>query len=248
MTKSRYDQKMTLVEHLTDLRKCIIKAILGWLVGIVLIFLYADRVYYYMTEPLGVTNLVYISPIEGFLTYLKIAIYGGLMLASPVIIYQLFRFVLPGLYQHERVILFTLIPTAFLLMVVGISFGYFVVLPFALKYLLNFSSLNVQPMLSMQKYIGFVTTSLMILGIVFEMPLVVIGLTKLGVVTPKFLRKHRKYAIVLSVAVGAILTPPDVITQVMMAGPLLFLYEISIWLSYLFWSKKQRKKEKTVSN
>lgn len=240
------EQQFTLVEHLTDLRKYILRAVFAWLIGVAIIFYYADRLYYYLTEPLGVKELVYIAPVEGFLTYLKLSLIGGLLLTSPIVVYQLLRFVLPGLYRHEKRVLFILIPGAFLLMVGGVAFGYFVVLPVALKYLLDFGPANVQPMLSMQKYIGFVSTTLLILGMIFELPLLIIGLTKLGLVTPKFLRKNRRYAVVLSVVAGALLTPPDVITQLMMAGPLILLYEVSIWLSYLFWKKKKKKRENDV--
>lgn len=238
------EEKLSLVEHLTELRNRIIKAVLAFIICSGAIFFVADQLYYYLTEPLGVTKLVYIAPAEGFLSYLRLAVYGGLVLSSPVVFYQFLRFVLPGLYSKERRVIFTLIPGAFLLMCGGVAFGYFVVLPFALKYLLTFGSMRIEPMLSVHKYIGFVSTTLLILGCIFELPLVMVGLTKLGIVTPKFLRKNRKYAIVVAVALGAVLTPPDIFTQLLMAGPLILLYEASIWISYLFWRKKKKDKEK----
>lgn len=245
---SMVEEKLTLVEHLTELRNRILKAVFTFLICTIGVFFVADQLYYYLTEPLGVTKLVYIAPAEGFLSYLRLAVYGGLVLSSPVIFYQLIRFVLPGLYSKERRVIFTLIPGAFFLMCGGVAFGYFVVLPIALKYLLTFGSLRIEPMLSVQKYIGFVSTSLLILGCIFELPLVMIGLTKLGIVTPRFLRKNRKYAIVVAVVMGAILTPPDIFTQLLMAGPLLLLYEISIWISYLFWRKKKKEKENMMQD
>lgn len=241
-------EKLSLVDHLTELRNRILKAVFAFLVGTIGAFAVTDQLYYYLTEPLGVTTLVYIAPAEGFLSYLRLAVYGGLVLSSPVILYQLFCFVLPGLYSKERRVIFFLLPGAFFLMCSGVVFGYFVVLPFALQYLLTFGSLRIEPMLSVQKYIGFVSTTLFVLGCIFELPLLMVGLTKLGIVTPRFLRENRKYAIVLAVIIGAILTPPDIFTQVLMAGPLLFLYEISIWLSYLFWRKKKKEGEKIIQD
>ena len=247
-SKTGTDDKKSLVQHLADLRNCIVISILAWLVGGIICFQYVDQIFVLITKPFGVKNLVYIAPAEGFLTYLKLAILGGMILASPVILYQFLRFVMPGLYKKEKIMLFTLIPGAVLMMLGGIAFGYYVMLPVALKYLLNFGTLNVQPMLSVQKYIGFVSTTLFIMGIIFEVPLIIVGLTRFGIVTPQFLRKNRKYAIVLATIIGAILTPPDVISQVMMAGPLILLYELSIWLSYFFWRKKKKAKESLTGN
>ncbi len=235
------EKEMPLVQHLTDLRRCILKAILSCFVGAVIVFMYADKVYYYMTEPLGVTELVYIAPAEGFLTFLRLAIYGGMILASPVILFQLLKFVLPGLYQAEKRILLLLIPAAILLMLGGLAFGYFVLLPIGLQYLLNFDTLQLKPMLSVQRYISFITNIMIVMALLFQLPLLTIGLVKLRVITPDFLRKHRKYAIVLSVVVGAVLTPPDVITQLLLAGPLLLLYEVSVWISYIVWWRKRKK-------
>lgn len=240
--------KLPLIQHLTELRNCLVKAILGWIVGMAAFSIFVNDVFEYLTVPFGVTRLVYIAPAEGFMTYLKLTIYGGIVLGSPVILYQLLRFILPGMLMKEKKVFFALIPSAILLMFGGIAFGYFVVLPFALGYLLNFGSEIIQPMLSVQKYIGFVSTTLVVMGVVFETPMVIVGLTRLGIVTPQFLRQKRKYAIVLSVVVGAILTPPDVISQIMLAGPLIVLYEMSIWLSYLLWRKREKKKESLMGD
>lgn len=243
MSKSEVllDEKKTFVQHLAELRNSLIISIVAWIIGGTIFWNYVDEVFKLLTEPFGIKALVYIAPVEGFVTYLKISLFGGLVLASPVILFALLRFIMPGLYKKEKKMLFILIPGAVLMLLAGIAFGYYVMLPVALKYLLNFGTLNVQPMLSVQKYIGFICTTLIIMGVIFEVPLIIVGLTKIGIVTPKFLRKNRKYAIVLATVIGAILTPPDVISQVMMAGPLILLYEISIWLSYLFWRKKKKK-------
>lgn len=239
---------MTLVGHLTVLRHCMLRALAGWLVGVVIFAGWTDQVFVYLTEPFGVTGLVYIAPAEGFLAYCKLTVFGGLVLASPVVLYQILHFVLPGLRKKEKMILFRLIPGAICFMALGIAFGYFVVIPFTMRYLLGFGTERMIPMLSVQKYIGFVTTTLLLMGGIFELPLVIIGLTRFGVVTPRFLRTHRKYAILLAVVIGAILTPPDVLSQVLLAGPLIGLYELSIWLSYGFWKKREKQKESLLND
>lgn len=239
---------MTLVGHLTELRRCILKALAGWLVGAVIFGFFTDQVFDYLTKPFGVTGLVYIAPAEGFLSYLKLTVFGGLVLASPLVLYQAFRFLLPGLHRKEKRILFRLIPGAALCMLLGIGFGYFVILPLTIRYLLGFGTASLTPMLSVQKYIGFVTTTLLLMGGVFELPLVLVGLTRFGVVTPHFLRSHRKYAILLATVVGAVLTPPDVLSQIILAGPLILLYEVSIWLSYGLGKKREEQKESLLKD
>lgn len=249
MVKNRIQvEQMTLVGHLTQFRRCIIRALVGWLAGVCVFSFFTDRVFTLLTAPFGVTGLVYIAPAEGFLAYCKLAIGGGLVLASPVILYQIMRFVLPGLERKEKRLLFRLIPEAIFFMIVGIAFGYYVLLPCTMRYLLGFGTNQLLPMLSVQKYIGFVTTLLLLMGGVFQLPLLILCLTRLGVITPRMLRDHRKYAILLAMVVGAILTPPDVLSQVLLAGPLILLYEVSIWLSYAFWKKREKQKESLLSD
>ena len=174
-----------------------------------------------------------------FITYLKVALIAGILLSAPFIFYQLWLFIAPGLYQREKryVIPFVLFST--ILFVGGALFGYFVVFPFGFKFFLGFSNQYIKALPSVKQYFSFSIKLLLAFGIVFELPVVVFFLTKMGLITPELLKKKRKYAILLIFIIAAILTPPDAATQCMMAVPLIVLYEISILVS-----KTARKKKK----
>lgn len=167
--------------------------------------------------------------------YLKLALAGGLLLASPVIFYQIWRFVAPGLYLHEKKVIlpFTLFSTVFFLG--GAAFGYFVVFPPAFKFLLGYSTEFLDPMPAVKEYFSLCLRLLIAFGVIFELPIFMVLLAKMGIVNVSFLNRHRKYAILLSFVIAAILTPtPDVVNQLLMAVPLMVLYELSIGLIWLF--------------
>ena len=152
----------------------------------------------------------------------------------PVIIYQIWKFVNPGLLKIERHYLYWIIPGSYLLFVTGITFAFFAVLPVGMKFLLSYGAENIQPMLSVSAYVSFVMSFLLVFGIVFQLPLVILLLTKLGVVTPEWLVTNRKYAILGIFILSGILTPgPDIFSQFLMAIPTLLLYELSILISKL---------------
>ena len=171
--------------------------------------------------------------------YLKLSLVAGLLLASPVIFYQLWRFIAPGLYQHEkRVVLpFTLFSSLFFFG--GAAFGYFVVFPPAFKFLLGYSNDFLSPMPTVKEYFSLCLRLLLAFGVIFELPIFMVLLAKMGVVNAAFLNRHRKYAILLSFVIAAILTPtPDVINQCLMAFPLIVLYEVSIGAVWLLGRKR----------
>jgi sec-independent protein translocase protein TatC len=183
-------------------------------------------------------HLIFTNLPEMFLTYLKVAFISGILAAAPVIFYEIWMFVAPGLYRNEKKYLVPFVIFSTVLFVGGSLFGYFVVFPFGFKFFIGFSNEYVKALPSVKQYLSFSLKLLFAFGMVFELPVVIFFLSKMGLVTPQFLRKKRKYAILLTFVVAAILTPPDVMTQFMMAGPLLLLYEISIWVA-----KLARKKE-----
>ena len=171
--------------------------------------------------------------------YLKLSLVAGLLLASPVIFYQIWRFVAPGLYQHEkRVILpFTLLSSLFFFG--GAAFGYFVVFPPAFKFLLGYSNDFLSPMPTVREYFSLCLRLLIAFGVIFELPIFMVLLAKMGLVSAAFLNRHRKYAILLAFVIAAILTPtPDVINQCLMALPLIVLYEVSIVAVWLLGRKR----------
>jgi sec-independent protein translocase protein TatC len=182
-------------------------------------------------------TLIFTNLPEAFFTYLKVAFLTGIGLASPIIIYQFWMFVAPGLYEKEKRLLLPIVFLSTLFFVGGALFGYFIVFPYGFEFFLGFATETIRPMPSMKEYLSFAAKLLLAFGIVFELPLVITFMAKLGLVTVPFLKRNRKYAILLFFAGAAILTPPDVVTQIMMALPLMLLYEISIIGARIFGRK-----------
>jgi sec-independent protein translocase protein TatC len=168
------------------------------------------------------------------------------MVASPILLYQFWMFVAPGLYQKERRLMVPIVILSSFFFVGGALFGYFVVFPWGFKFFIGFASDTIRPLPSMKEYFGFSAKLLLAFGLVFELPLVITFMAKLGIVSIDFLKKNRKYALLLFFAGAAILTPPDVITQVLMAMPLMVLYEISIIGAKIFGKKNLEDTEKSV--
>jgi len=183
-------------------------------------------------------TLIFTNLPEAFFTYLKVSFLAGLLLASPVILYQFWMFVAPGLYQRERRVLLPIVFLSTLFFLGGSLFGYFIVFPWGFQFFLGFATETIRPLPSMREYLSFSAKLLLAFGVVFEMPLVLTAMARLGIVSVDFLKKNRKYAILLFFTGAAILTPPDVITQIMMALPLILLYEVSIVGARIFAPKK----------
>ncbi|MBW2177711.1 MAG: twin-arginine translocase subunit TatC, partial [Deltaproteobacteria bacterium] len=206
-------------------------------------YAFKEKLFDILTAPLIAVmkpgeTLIYTNLPEAFFTFLKSALISGLMLASPVIIYQFWMFVAPGLYQKEKRMMIPVVILSTLFFVGGSLFGYFIVFPFGFKFFLGFASETIRPLPSMKEYLSFSSKLLLAFGLVFELPLVLTFLAKLGIVSVEFLKKNRKYALLLFFAGAAILTPPDVVTQVMMALPMMLLYEVSIVGAKIFGKKK----------
>jgi len=248
---------MSFLEHLGDLRKKITVSLIALCVTFVIAFNYSEDImrflmfplrytldfsvkkmymYYAYHDKLQTTKLVFLSPAEGFWMNMKIAMVAALILALPVIFQQLWSFVSPGLHSKEKkyVVPFVLIATG--LFLVGAAFCFFIVLPFAMEFLLTYKVGDfMMPMLSVGQYVDFCLKFILAFGAVFELPVIIIFLTKMGFVTPKTLARHRKYAILVAFIVAAILTPtPDAFNQTLMAVPMIILYEVGILMSRIF--------------
>jgi len=223
------NNKLTLIKHLEEIRNRIIKSIISVIACSVFVYCFIDRLLPFLTKPIG--ELVFIAPQEAFVTNIQIAFFGGVFLSSPVILYQVWRFVSRGLKANERKYVLIFGPLSFLLFVVGCAFGYFLIVPLGIRFLLSFSTEFITPMISISKYISFLGLLTMVFGLVFQLPLVMLFLTKIGVVNSKFLSQRRREAIVIIFIAASLLTPPDVITQVLMALPLIVLYELGIIFS-----------------
>lgn len=230
------DEKQPFMKHLEELRKRLVSSAIAVGVCFVACYIFAERLFAILVSPLKAQmvegdRLIFTNLPEMFLTYLKTAFIAAILLASPFIFYQIWMFVAPGLYQKEKKYLFPFVFFSTLLFVGGALFGYFVVFPFGFKFFLGFATDYIQALPSVKQYFSFAIKLLFAFGVVFELPVIIFFLTKIGIVTPELLQKKRKYAILLTFVAAAILTPPDVITQCMMAGPLIILYELGIIIS-----------------
>ena len=242
------DEKMPFLSHLEELRKRLIACAIAAGSGFVICYIFAERLFQLLILPLKAQlpegdRLIYTNLPEMFITYLKSALVAGILISSPFIFYQLWMFIAPGLYQKEKKYVVPFVIFSSILFVGGALFGYFVVFPFGFKFFLGFSNDSIQALPSVKQYFSFSIKLLFAFGLVFELPVIVFFLTKIGIVTPNLMKRKRKYAILLIFVMAAILTPPDVITQLMMAAPLLFLYEISILVSKIAARKKVEEEE-----
>jgi len=237
---------MPLTEHLRELRTRLIRSIIAFLIAAGASFYFAKYVFEFLKEPVMRSypdvELITLSPTEPLFILIKISLTVGLILASPVILFEIWRFVEPALYPNEKRMFIPLLLSSILLFVMGGTFAYLAVLPMALKFLLGlgFSQLAATPYLSVNLYISFVLKMLVAFGIAFEMPIFLYMLQRAGLVTEAQLKKFRRYFIVVAFLVGALIAP-DVATQVLMAIPLLILYEVSILLGKLAKKKSDEK-------
>ncbi|OCL27738.1 twin arginine-targeting protein translocase TatC [Orenia metallireducens] len=221
------DMQMSIIEHLAELRKRIVISIGGLIFFSILGYSFITDILKIFTKPVG-KDLVYLVPTEAFFTQLKLSMFVGFLLALPIILYQIWRFVLPGLKKEEKRYLLVLVPLSYIFFLIGVAFAFFIVIPFGIKFFLGFSSDGLEAMFSLNKYISFIIKILIPFGIIFELPLLITLLVKLNLITSNFLKNKRRYVIVSIFVLSAILTPPDIISQAMMAVPLIFLYEFSI--------------------
>jgi sec-independent protein translocase protein TatC len=225
---------MTILEHLEELRQRIIIAGVALIVGMVIsAFLLTQRVMEWLVHlaPAG-SQVININPPEVFTAYLKVALFSGVAMAMPVIIYQVFMFIVPALTTGEKRFALAAVPGASLLFLVGIAFGYYVLIPAALGFLGGFSGGLIQPMWSIGPYLNFVTTFLFWIGLAFEMPLIIVTLVKVRVVSRQQLASYRRYAFIGAFLIAAIITPtPDPFNQALVGIPLYLLFEFGLLLA-----------------
>ncbi|MBN1932814.1 MAG: twin-arginine translocase subunit TatC [Desulfobacterales bacterium] len=237
------DEKIPFTGHLEELRKRLIVCFWAIGVGFCISYVFKEKLFALLSQPLIAVmgagdQLVFTGLPEAFFTYLKVAFLSGLLLSVPVILYQFWMFVAPGLYEKEKRLLVPVVFLSSFFFLGGALFGYFIVFPYGFKFFLGFASEIIRPLPSMREYLSFASKLLIAFGLIFELPLVITFLAKLGIVSVEFLKKNRKYALLLFFIVAALITPPDVVTQIMMALPLMVLYEISILGAKMFGRKK----------
>ena len=227
------DEKMPLTAHLEELRKRLIASFVAMGVGFAICYAFKERLFLFLARPLEErlpegSTLQYISIPEAFLTYLKLSLFGGFVIAMPVIFYEIWRFVAPGLYEREKRYLFPFVLLSMIFFLGGASFCYFVVFPFVFQFFMSFSDDSLLAMPAIRQYLSFATRLLLAFGLVFEMPIFFFFLGRIGLVSYKGLARQRRLAVVLVFLGAALLTPPDVVSQLMLAGPLMILFELSI--------------------
>src|SRR5271157_4029572 len=260
------NDKMPLMEHLGELRKRIIISLIALGVTFAIAFNYSEDIFRFIMFPLKYsldfsvtklsfhfipqdklhnTKLVFLAPVEAFWMNLKVAFVAGFIMALPVIFHQLWLFISPGLLQKEKKYFLPFFFFATCLFLAGAAFCFFIVLPFAMGFLLTYKVGDfLMPMLSVGQYTDFCLKFILAFGAIFELPIAIIFLTKMGIVTPQGLAKNRKFAVLFAFIAGAILTPtPDAFNQTLMAVPIIMLYEIGIWVSPLFVKKKEETSE-----
>lgn len=240
------NDKIPFTAHLEELRRRLIICFIAVGVGFAAAYGFKEKLFAILTDPLVKVmspgdKLIYTGVTEAFFTYMKVSFLAGILLAFPVIIYQFWMFVAPGLYAREKRYLIPIVFLSSVFFIGGGLFGYFFVFPWGFKYLLGFATEIIRPLPSMREYLHFAAVTLLAFGAVFELPLIVVFMARIGLVSVAFLRRNRKYAILLIFVIAAILTPgPDVVSQLMMAGPLMVLYEISIIGAVIFGKKATR--------
>ncbi len=244
--ESSLDPAMPLHDHLAELRKRIMIA--GALIFVA--FVAATTVEIELNQPIlsmfrkpldarGIP-LVFDELTEPFFTYLRIGLYTSLFLTLPFSLGQIWLFAKPALYPKERRLFWPFLLLSYPLFIGGGMFGYFVVIPFGYDFFLSFQNAFTEPSLRMSAYLSLTIRLLFVFGLIFELPIVSLFLTRLGLIDAPWLRRNRKYAIIAIFVVAAILTPPDVFTQTLMAGPLIVLYEISIIVSMMVAVRKKK--------
>jgi sec-independent protein translocase protein TatC len=239
------ESKMPLFEHLEELRSRLLYCCLAIGVGFVVSYFFKERIFDALMKPWvnampdgHPAKLIYTAPHEAFFVYMKVSFISGTLAAIPIILWQIWKFVAPGLYKNEKRYLLPVMFCSSLCFVSGVSFGYFVVLPVAFKFFASFQNDYITPLLRTSEYLSFANKMLLCFGLAFQLPVFAFFLAKLGVLSADFLKRKRKWAIILIFVAAAVLTPsPDVVSQLLMALPLLVLYEASVWIVHFFSGK-----------
>jgi sec-independent protein translocase protein TatC len=241
--------RMSFFEHLVDLRKRLVNSFLAIGIGMLIGFFATKYVINYVVTPVrlalranGLEDSVYYSSLQGYIgLYINLSFYIGLVIAMPIVLHQIWLFVAPGLYKHERRAVTSFILSSMFLFVCGVTFGYTVLLPKVLTFLIGFAKGGpIKPLISINEYFELVLTVLVGLGVIFELPVLIFILSVFGIVTPRFLLRNFQYAMVVITIVAAIVTPtPDATTMLIFMAPMVVLYFVGVLVSYLVVQRKK---------
>lgn len=244
MRSDELDSKaQSLYEHLGELRSRLINCIYILLIATGLCYGFSEKIFDFVRAPIAPYlpggGLIYTGPLDKFIAHLKLSFVCGILLSCPFWLYQVWKFVAPGLYSRERKYTVGFIVTGTGLFVLGTLFSYYVALPMAFKFLMTFGGDIDKPMISIDQYMGFFTQMSLMFGVAFELPLVIIILGMLGIVSQSFLRKNRRYAIMTLAVLSAIITPPDLLSMVLMLAPMWILFEVAVLMVGVFENKRE---------
>lgn len=225
--------------HIADLRKRLVISSITVVIMFFACFSFYEPILEWMMAPVkhalpAGTSMIAVEIQETFFTAMKVAFFGGFIISLPVIFWQLWLFLAPGLYDHEKKLVVPFVFFATLMFLLGASFAYYIVVPIGFDFLIAFGNSVVSVLPSIGKYVGFFTKLMIGFGIAFELPVITFFLAKIGIVNDQMLKDFFRYAVVLIFIISAVLTPPDVISQVLMAAPLLILYGVSIYIAKVF--------------
>lgn len=238
------DKKLPLTAHLEELRKRLIYSFLGIGVAFGLSYAYIKEIVEILMHPLVQalpkgSSLVFTAVPEAFFTYFKAALLAGVFFSSPFILYQIWAFVEPGLYEKEKKYVLPYLFISSLFFVAGALFCYFIVFPVVFRFFLSFATESIRPLPAIKEYLTFTLKLLLAFGLLFQWPALILFLARMGVATYPVLSRNRKYAVLIIFVISAVVTPPDLISQLLLAGPLLAMYEGSIWMSKIFGKKEK---------
>jgi len=241
------NNEMPFLDHLEELRWRLIRSFISILLLTIVAFAFSDLFLKYLILPAqkikAPINLQVLKVQAIFVVKLELAVIVGVVASIPYILYQIWGFIAPGLNQKEKKYIWPIILVAMISFLVGASFAYFIIIPYALDFFLGLAPQNIANNIALDYYFGFMVRLILVFGIVFELPVLSMVLSMFGLITPKFLRKYRRHAIVVFFIAAAILTPHDPTTQILLAVPMVLLYEVTIWVSFFF---SQRRKTKAL--
>jgi sec-independent protein translocase protein TatC len=234
-----HPDRMSFLEHLEELRVRLIRSLISLVVGFAVCWGFREQIFHVLTEPLRTAypgiKFIYTGPSEALMLYMKMAFFVGIFVAAPFILYQVWAFIAPGLYPHEKAWAVPFIATGTLFFVGGAFFGHRVLFPLTFRFLGEFGGADMTFMPKVDEYYSFYSWFLLGLGLVFQLPVVIFVLARIGLVTPGFLLRHFKYAILAAFVISAVITPtPDAVTQTFLALPMIGLYALGILVAWLF--------------
>ncbi|MFI5173971.1 MAG: twin-arginine translocase subunit TatC [Terriglobia bacterium] len=240
------ESKMSFFDHLEELRRRILYSAVGFVVAFFVCWTYWEPIYNYLAKPindvLGGEKLIYLNPTEPFTLSMKLGFIGGIFLASPWLLWQLWLFISPGLYKNEKRFALPFVLFSSVLFVAGGAFGYYLAFPYTLKFLIGYAP-SFKPQVTISEYFDLASMVLIGLGIIFQLPVLIMVLSAFGLITPRFLWKNFQYAVLIIAILAAIITPTtDIPTMMLFMAPMLGLYLIGIPISWIFARKRAKKR------